>query len=102
MAALGTPIGTLPMRYLGLPLTKGRMLRTDWIPVIEKVERRLDRWQAKLLVGEGGGRLVLVRSVLAGETIVRGGDWCWLGQYLQRSLYSTYQYTNYQSELGRG
>ena len=68
MAALGTPIGTLPMRYLGLPLTKGRMLRTDWIPVIEKVERRLDRWQAKLLVGEGGG------------------DWCWLGQYWQAKL----------------
>ena len=42
LEALGTPIGTLPMRYLGLHLMRGRMLRTDWNPVIEKVERRLE------------------------------------------------------------
>ena len=27
--ALGTPIGSLPKRYLGLPLKKGKTTRTD-------------------------------------------------------------------------
>ena len=67
LEALGTPIGTLPMRYLGLPLTRGRMLRTDWNPVIEKVERRLEGRQAKIL--SRGGCLVLLRSVLTGIPI---------------------------------
>ena len=51
------------MRYLGLPMKKGKKSRIDWQPVIEKVERRLEGWQAKLL--SSGGRLVLLCSVLA-------------------------------------
>ena len=38
------------------------MLRTYWDPVIEKVERRLEGWQAKIL--SRGGRMVLLRSIL--------------------------------------
>ena len=60
--ALGTLIGTLPMRYLGLPLSRGRMLRTYWNPVIEKVKRRLEGLHAKIL--SRGGCLVLLRSIL--------------------------------------
>ena len=41
------------MRYLGLPLKKGKMLGTDSIPVIEKVESRLEGWQDKLLAKAG-------------------------------------------------
>ena len=44
-------LGTLPVRYLGLPLKKGKMLKTDWILIIENMERRLE---------------------MAGETIVKG------------------------------
>ena len=61
--ALGTPVGALPIRYLGLPLAGGRLSKADWQPVIEKVERRLEGWQARVL--SRGGRLVLLKSVLA-------------------------------------
>ena len=49
LEAFGTSIGSLPMRYLGLPLKKGKMSRIDWNPVIEKVKRKLQGWQANLL-----------------------------------------------------
>ena len=40
---------------------EGKMSRTDWIPVIEKVERRLEGWQTKLL--SRGGQLLLLRAI---------------------------------------
>ena len=60
--ALGTPMGTLPIRYLGLPLSTGQLHGTDWQSVVEKVEQRLEGWKAKVL--SKGGRLVLLKSVL--------------------------------------
>ena len=47
---LVSPIGTLPLRYLGLPL-------------MEKVESRLGGWRGRLL--SRGGRLILVKTVLS-------------------------------------
>ena len=38
---LATPIKTLPIRYLGLPLTDCRLKTKDWQLVVEKVEKRL-------------------------------------------------------------
>ena len=60
---LETPIGTLPIRYLGVPLVHRRLRIQDWQPVFEKVETRLGGWRARLL--SCGGRLVLLKSVLA-------------------------------------
>ena len=60
---LETPIGTLPIRYLGVPLIDRRLRIQDWQPVFEKVEARLGGWRARLL--SRGGRLVLLKSVLA-------------------------------------
>ena len=63
---LATPIGTLSIRYLGLPLVDRRLRTQDWQPVLEKVESRLAGWRARLLSpGGGGGRLVLLKAVLA-------------------------------------
>ena len=60
---LETPIGALPIRYLGVPLVDRRLRIQDWQPVFEKVETRLGGWRARLV--SRGGQLVLPKSVLA-------------------------------------
>ncbi|XP_020112123.1 uncharacterized protein LOC109726747 [Ananas comosus] len=46
---LGCKLGSLPIRYLGLPLSNRLLRKEDWWPIIERVERRVGGWQAKLL-----------------------------------------------------
>lgn len=53
----------LPITYLGMPLTFKRPRRGDFLPLIEKLEKRLEGWQSKLI--SRGGRLLLQNSVLA-------------------------------------
>ena len=60
---LATPIVTLPLQYLGLPLTDRRLRTQDWQPVVEKVKTRLGGWRGRLL--SRGGCLVLVKAVLS-------------------------------------
>ena len=60
---LATPIETLPLRYLGIPLTDRRLRTQDWQPMMDKVETRLGGWRGRLL--SRGGRLVLVKTVLS-------------------------------------
>ncbi len=60
---LGCKVGRLPIRYLGLPLSIGQPRKEDWWTMIDKIEQRIEGWQAKLL--SQGGRLVLVNSVLS-------------------------------------
>ena len=60
---LTTPIGELPIRYLGVPLADRRLRIRDWQPVLEKVETRLGGWQAHLL--SRGRRLVMLKAVLS-------------------------------------
>ena len=60
---LATPRESLPIRYLGLPLSAGRVLVRDWQPMIEKVEQRLEGWKSCML--SWGGRLVLNKAVLS-------------------------------------
>ncbi|XP_078429384.1 uncharacterized protein LOC144701450 [Wolffia australiana] len=59
-SALETPVGSLPMRYLRLPLSVDSLQQADWQLVVEKVERRLEGWKQRVL--SRGGRLVLLRS----------------------------------------
>ena len=56
-------IGSLPMSYLGLPLGASFKASAVWNPILEKVERRLARWQ-KLYLSKGG-RLTLLKSTLS-------------------------------------
>ena len=61
--ALGCMQGSLPMKYLSLPLGAKWKDRAVWNPIIEKVERRLTGW--KRLYLSNGGRLTLIKSILS-------------------------------------
>jgi hypothetical protein len=56
-------IGTLPFKYLGIPMIHRRLRNSDWQGVIDRFEKRLSTWKAKFL--SSGGRLVLLNSVLS-------------------------------------
>lgn len=54
--------GTLPVRYLGLPLLTKCMTSNDYAPLIEKIKGRISSWTVRPL--SYAGRLQLIRSVL--------------------------------------
>ena len=59
----GCGIGSLPFKYLGIPMTHRRLRNSEWQSVIDRFEKRLSSWKSKLL--SSGGRLVLINSVLS-------------------------------------
>ena len=54
--------GQLPMKYLGIPIDKKRIMNKDWNKAEEKMEGKLGCWQGKLLAI--GGRVELIKSSL--------------------------------------
>lgn len=62
-AVVGCTRTEFPVKYLGLPLTINKPTRTQFMPLIERMERKLSGWQGKLI--SRGGRLQLVQSVLS-------------------------------------
>ncbi|KAJ1685156.1 hypothetical protein LUZ63_016546 [Rhynchospora breviuscula] len=60
---LGCSSTTLPIQYLGLPLTDRRPDRSTFQILIDKLTKRLSGWKAKLL--SRAGRVVLASSVLS-------------------------------------
>jgi len=54
--------GTLPVRYLGLPLVSTRLSIADCQVLIDKVHNRISSWAAKLL--SYAGRVQLISSVI--------------------------------------
>ncbi|RVW92209.1 putative ribonuclease H protein [Vitis vinifera] len=64
---LGCRVGSLPSQYLGLPLGAPHKASSVWDGVEEKVRRRLARWKRQYI--SKGGRITLIRSVLASMSI---------------------------------
>ena len=60
---LGYKQGSLPMKYLGLPLGANFKDKTIWNPILEKMERKLAGW--KHLCLSKGGRVTLIKSTLS-------------------------------------
>ncbi|XP_071727247.1 uncharacterized protein [Rutidosis leptorrhynchoides] len=54
--------GTLPVRYLGVPLISSRLLNRDCKPLVEMVKNRIQDWKNKFL--SFTGRVQLISSVL--------------------------------------
>ena len=55
-------VGSLPVRYLGLPLVTKRLSTTDYLPLLEKIRKRINTWTARFL--SFAGRLNLISSVI--------------------------------------
>lgn len=58
----GVSQGSLPVRYLGLPLTTQKMRKQDYQPLIDRILQRFSSWTARHL--SFAGRLQLLKSVI--------------------------------------
>jgi hypothetical protein len=58
----GCDIGSLPLRYLGIPIHFRKLRNGEWKPVEDRFEKKLSSWIGKML--SYGDRLVLINSVL--------------------------------------
>ena len=56
-------VGSLPMKYLGMPLGTSFKTASIWNPILEKIEKKLSGW--KRLYLSKGGRLTLLKSTLS-------------------------------------
>ena len=60
--ATGFKLGTLPVRYLGIPLVTRRLTSKDCDPLMDRILARIKSWSSKLL--SYVSRLQLIQSVL--------------------------------------
>lgn len=56
-------VGSLPLKYLGIPIDQKRILNKDWKLAENKMEHKLGCWQGRLQ--SIGGRLILLNSSLS-------------------------------------
>ncbi|XP_019227163.1 PREDICTED: uncharacterized protein LOC109208497 [Nicotiana attenuata] len=61
---LGYSEGTLPFKYLGVPLASKKLSIIQCWPLVEKITQRTNCWTARLL--SYAGRLQLIKSILFG------------------------------------
>lgn len=62
-AILGFANMKFPVTYLGMSLSINTLRRQEYLPLIEKLEKRLAGWRGKMI--SRGGKLQLVKSVLS-------------------------------------
>ena len=55
-------VGSLPMKYLGMPLGTSFKTVSIWNPILEKIEKKLSGWKRFYL--SKSGRLMLLKSTL--------------------------------------
>ncbi|KAL0295479.1 UNVERIFIED_CONTAM: putative ribonuclease H protein [Sesamum radiatum] len=60
---MGFSIGSLPIKYLGVPLTSSKLTMADCNPLIQKIESRIAGWNQLNL--SYAGRVQLIKSVLS-------------------------------------
>ena len=60
---LSCKVGSLPMKYLGMPLGTSFKTASIWNLTLEKKEKKLSAW--KFLYLSKGGRLTLLKSILS-------------------------------------
>lgn len=58
------PIGSFPIKYLGIPLHFDKLRREDIQPLVDKILRKIASWRGKLL--SYAARVTLIRTCLAG------------------------------------
>ena len=82
--------GSLPVRYLGLPLLTKRMSAADYAPLISRIRSKISFWTARHL--SFAGRLQLIGSVLYSITNFWISAFCLPKQCIQEinSLCSTF------------
>lgn len=59
---LGFAHGELPFKYLGIPLSARKITLVQWLPLIQKIIRRISSWTTRKL--SFAGRLQLVQIVI--------------------------------------
>ena len=59
----GCNVGSLPFRYLGIPMHHRKLMNRDRKHVEERFQKRLSCWRSKML--SVGGRLILINYVLS-------------------------------------
>ena len=69
-ASTGMSQGSLPFRYLGVPLNSRKLTLTNCEPLLHQIKARFSSWSVKSL--SFSGRLLLIKTVIAGITTV----WC--------------------------
>ena len=69
-ASTGMVNGSLPFRYLGVPLNSKKLSLANCEPLLHQVKNRLSSWSVKTL--SFVGRLLLIKTVIAGITTF----WC--------------------------
>ncbi|XP_019091180.1 PREDICTED: uncharacterized protein LOC109128751 [Camelina sativa] len=66
----GLPHGTLPVRYLGVPLCTKKLTIQNCEPLLQQVKGKINHWCSKSL--SFAGRLLLINNVIAGIS----NFWC--------------------------
>lgn len=69
-ASTGMALGSLPFRYLGIPLNSRKLSLSNCEPLIHQIKTRFSSWSVKSL--SFSGRLLLIKTVIAGVTTF----WC--------------------------